>query len=156
MLIHSFPSYSSFFHGQLMPIHNFHFWACWTRLRASLALTIDINDNFQFDQQSPPLSLMAISILFLLPPLSSCYSPYHDALSSLSSPPVFYLPLWHQWQRECPLMILCLVLWGGNHSQFMSEILKGPTWQRFSEDVCNLLLCLNIFQLDVPFCYLFS
>ena len=45
---------------------------------------IDINDNFNFDQQSPPLSLM--EILRLLLPLSSCWSPYHDALPFLSPP----------------------------------------------------------------------
>ena len=44
---------------------------------------------------------------------------------------------------------------GGNHPQFLSEILKCLPWKGLSEDVCNLLLCLNIFYLDVLFCYLF-
>ena len=47
--------------------------------------TFDINENLI--QQSPPFSLMAI----LMVPLSSC--------SFLS------LPLWHQWQREFPLIL---------------------------------------------------
>lgn len=48
-------------------------------------LTFDINDNLI--QQYPPLSLMKILTL----PLSSCS--------------FLYLPLWHQWKRELPLML---------------------------------------------------
>ena len=67
-----------------------------------------------------------------------------------------YLPLWHRWQKKCLLMFSCLVLWEGNHSQFLSDIFKGLSWKRFSEDVCNLLLCFNIFQYDILFCDMFS
>ena len=86
------------------------------------------------------------------------YSPFHHVVLA---PPVimlfqFYLPLWHQWQRECLLMFSHLAFWGGNHSQFLSEILKDLPWKRLSEDVCNLFLCLNVFQFDVLFCDLFS
>ena len=68
----------------------------------------------------------------------------------LSSSPIMmlfqlYLPIWHQWHREYLLMFSHLALWGGNHPQFLSEILKCLSWQRLSENVCNLLLCLNIF-----------
>ena len=74
-----------------MPINNLPFLGLLDPLGDSLTLTIDINDNFSFDQQSPPLSLMAIPILFFLLPLSSCCFPYHDALSvppMLLSPPL--------------------------------------------------------------------
>ena len=114
---------------------------------------IDTNDNFNlFTINLLPCHWWKYSYSFLLP-LSSCCSPYHDALLT---PLVFYLPLRHQWQREYPLMISCLVLWGGNHSQFLSEILKRLSWKWLSEDVCNLLLCVNIFQSDILFCDMFS
>ena len=55
----------------------------------------------------------------------------------------------------CLFVFSCLVLRRGSHPQFMSEVLECLPWQGICKDVCNLLLCLNIFQLDVFFCYLF-
>jgi hypothetical protein len=52
-------------------------------------------------------------------------------------------------------MCSCLVLWRGNYPQLLFEIFECLYWQGFCKNVCNLLLYLNIFQLDVLFCYLF-
>ena len=43
-----------------------------------------------------------------------------------------------------------------NDPQFFSEVLKCPFRKWLGEYICYLLLCLNIFQLDVLFCDLFT
>ena len=52
-------------------------------------------------------------------------------------------------------MCLSLLLRRGNYPQLLSKILECLPWQGFCKNVYNLLLCLNIFQLDVLFYYLF-
>ena len=83
---------------------------------------------------SPPI--MMLLLLFL----SSCYACFPFVIKD---------------KRGCLFVFSCLVLRRGSHPQFLSEVLKCIPWQGLCKDVYNLLLCLNIFQLDVLFYYMF-
>ena len=131
----------------------FYLWSLLTSYQGSAwlltSMIFDIIDWHQWQLQLyPAISPFVIDgnihtfFLALAPPIIMLY--------------FFSLPLSYQWQRERLLMLSCFVFWGGNYSQFLSKILKGLPWERLSEDVCNLLFCLNIFQFDVVFCDLFS